>query len=71
MSDSVAFDSVESVQRAFAAENYIADRPLALTVMTSFSELGVIVTLAFALGRQAAIPGDGTILKRKLLALLL
>ena len=33
MSDSVAFDSVESVQRAFAAENYIADRPLALTVM--------------------------------------
>ena len=44
MSDSVAFDSVESVQRAFAAENYIADRPLALTVMLA-AQLGKPILL--------------------------
>ena len=33
MTDNAAFTSVDAVQQAFAAENYIADRPLALTVM--------------------------------------
>jgi MoxR-like ATPase len=39
-----AFESVESVQRAFAAENYIADRPLALTVMLA-AQLGKPILL--------------------------
>jgi MoxR-like ATPase len=39
-----AFESVESVQRAFAAENYVADRPLALTVMLA-AQLGKPILL--------------------------
>jgi MoxR-like ATPase len=39
-----AFESVESVQRAFAGETYIADRPLALTVMLA-AQLGKPILL--------------------------
>jgi MoxR-like ATPase len=38
------FDSVDAVQRAFAVENYIADRPLALTVMLA-GQLGKAILL--------------------------
>jgi MoxR-like ATPase len=38
------FDSVDAVQRAFAVENYIADRPLALTVMLA-AQLGKPILL--------------------------
>jgi MoxR-like ATPase len=38
------FDSVDAVQRAFAVENYIADRPLALTVMLA-GQLGKPILL--------------------------
>jgi MoxR-like ATPase len=38
------FDSVDGVQRAFAVENYIADRPLALTVMLA-AQLGKPILL--------------------------
>ena len=44
MSVSSPFDSVESVQRAFAVESYIADRPLGLTVMLA-AQLGKPILL--------------------------
>ena len=44
MSVPAAFESVESVQRAFAGETYIADRPLALTVMLA-AQLGKPILL--------------------------
>ena len=44
MSARTPFDSVDAVQRAFAVENYIADRPLALTVMLA-GQLGKPILL--------------------------
>jgi MoxR-like ATPase len=44
VSVSAPFDSVEAVQRAFAVENYIADRPLGLTVMLA-AQLGKPILL--------------------------
>ena len=44
MSPRASFDSVDGVQRAFAVENYIADRPLALTVMLA-GQLGKPILL--------------------------
>ena len=44
MSSRAPFDSVDGVQRAFAVENYIADRPLALTVMLA-AQLGKPILL--------------------------
>ena len=37
--------------------------PLTLTFIRSFNELGVIVTVPVAFGRQALMLGDGTMLK--------
>src|SRR5262249_52086270 len=44
VSSRAPFDSVDGVQRAFAVENYIADRPLALTVMLA-AQLGKPILL--------------------------
>src|SRR5262249_50346851 len=55
VSEHAPFDTVDAVQRSFAVENYIADRPLGLTVM-----------LATQLGKPILLEGEAGVGKKDL-----